>query len=146
MKKIFAVLAIGLLTLTVQAQRFGTGASSDNTGAALNYTQHINYALTNADSISPDAFNSYFAFNAMTHAETIYLKHNKAKKWDRTVLEFTSDTLTAGRVITIGSTATSPVYITTSGATLTAKTSKKVFLYFIFDGTAWYEEQRVIQY
>ncbi len=146
MKKIFAILAIGLFTLTVQAQRFGTGASSDNTGAAVSYTQHLGVVLADTDSINPDAFNSFYTFAALTHAKTVKIKNTKAKKWDKTHLEFVSDTLTAGRVITFGSTAVSPCITTTSGGTITAKTSKKVLIVFIFDGTAWVEESRSIQY
>ena len=145
MKKILFVALLLTSTFAANAQRFGAGISSDNSGAALNYSA-VSVTPTGNDSINPNAFNTFYKIATLKAAETITIKSSNAKAWDKTVLFFTADTLTAGRVVTIASNTLSPVYLNTSGNTITVKKSKKLNIIFIFDGTAWYEESRSIQY
>lgn len=141
MKKIFLIAVVSLLTITANAQRF-----SNNSGYLPSSASYSVVFAT--DSISPNSGESFYQFGTLTAAKTITIKSNSAKKWDKVTIEFTCDTLTAGRVVTFN-TGTNPkalLWTTSSGNTMTVKASKKALISFIFDGTYWCEDRRSVQY
>lgn len=145
------MLAFVGLTCACFAQtppRFGTTKYEDNTGRVLTYGSKTGVVLANTDSITPSYFENYYQFAPLTAAKTLTIKTTFAKLWDKTVLEFISDTLTAGRVVTFQTTSTNaPIVVTTvSGNNITAKKSKRVIIVFVFDGTVWVEAYRAVQF
>ena len=151
MKNLFSFILIATLTLTASAQRFATGfpPTGNNTGSALNYVQ-ISKTTTGNDSISPNAYHSYYVFSKLTTTtahypggELVTLKNASAQKFDHVTLLFYSDSI---RVVTIESNSLSPAYTTVSGSTFTVKTNKAMQITFIYDGTSWYEEYTAEQY
>lgn len=151
MKKFLSIAMIALTAIfiapQVSAQRFGDGRHSDNTGRVVTYVDK-SVTLANTDSITPNASYSFYTITALTAAKTVGIRTTLAKKWDQVQIKFTSDTLTAGRIITFQTTSggSTVLWTTTSGNTVTAKKSKSVVMTFIFDGTVWMEENRSIQF
>jgi|GEM_PF-2368528 len=146
MKKIFLIATLAIFTLTASAQRW-QNAPADNTGRNLTFLS-ITKSLSSTDSIKPCGSESFYKFNAITAAKTLIIKTTEAKLWDRVTVEFTCDTLTPGRVVTF-STGTganiNTLWTSSSGNTITVKTSKKAVVTFLYDGTAWSEEKRSVQ-
>ena len=144
MKKTLLVLTfIMALAYSASAQRFGTGGKyEDNTARNLTYASLTGVTLASTDSITPKTFESFYSFSALTAAKTLKGKTTNAKLWDKATLEFTCDTLTAGRIVTFST----GFVTTTSGNTMTVKKSKKALIVFLFDGVAWVEESRSVQF
>lgn len=148
MKKIFLIATLAIFTLTASAQRWAGATPGDNTGRTLTFTGSWTKSLAATDSISPNASHSYYKFLPITGAKTLIIKSNQAQTFDEVTLEFTCDTLTAGRVVTFstGTGKKTQLWSTTSGNSVTVKASKQVLITFIFEGTYWAEEKRSIQY
>lgn len=155
MKKILILFIICLANISANAQRFSTtdlfgnvsGGAGGNTGASLNYGSFTK-TLAATDSISPAFFNSFYKCDTLRGAKTLTIKTKAAKMWDKAHLEFVADTLTAGRVVTFQTSSGNKVIVatTSSGNTVTVKKRKKVLITFRFDGDAWIEESRSIQF
>lgn len=142
MKKIlFACLLVCSSFLTVNAQRF---TPLDPSTSSLSY-RSFTKVLNRKDSIAPLSFATYCSFN-ITATDTIGIRKITAKKWDQVTIELICDTLTAGRTVYFLNTSTSPVFTTVTGSNITVKKSKKALIVFLFDGVAWIEESRSIQF
>ena len=141
MKKIFSIIVLLALTVTMQAQQAVARFHNNHSTANIVLIDKA-VTLNNVDTIRPVASETYYKFTAITHAKTLDATVSSARLWDRVVLEFTCDTLTAGRIVTFGS----HFLTTTSGATMTVKKNKKALICFYFDGEAWIEESRSVQY
>lgn len=142
MKKIFSLLVIlSMFCIVMDAQNSSARFSNDATYANLPQISKTK-TLASTDTVTPSAFVTYYSFSQLTAAKTLAVTISKSRLWDKLVLEFNCDTLTAGRVVTF-----STNFITTSsGGTITVKKSKKALVSFIFDGTAWIEQSRTVQY
>jgi len=146
MKKFLALSFLLCLTLAsfgqFQTPRFGLFANEGNTGASLTY-KTVKKAFAATDSINPNAYYTFYQnTDSLRGAKTVKAKVTNAHLGDKLEMEFVSDTLAAGRVITFST----GFITTTSGGTITAKKSKKAIICFIFDGVAWIEESRSVQY
>lgn len=143
MKKIISLIALTLIVTFATAQsttpRFGTTSANDNTGRVLTYG-YINVNLSTAQASAYQIPNYYFTtirVQTLTHALTDSVAVTYAHLGDHIEFVFTADTLTAGRVVTFGN------HLKSAG-TLTVAKSKKATAVFVFDGTAWIEEDRTI--
>ena len=141
MKKLFAILMIMSITVLANAQQAVARFHNDHTSSNMVFID-LAPTLNNVDTIRPNASVTFYKFVAITHAKTLDATVASARKWDEVVLDFTCDTLTAGRVVTFGT----HFKTTTSGATMTVKKSKSAIICFRFDGVAWMEESRSIVY
>ncbi len=141
MKKLILSLFLVSITLCVSAQQATSRFHTDQTTKNMVIVDKA-VTLANTDSIAPAASITYYFFTALTHAKTLDARIAYARKCDKIVLYFTCDTLTAGRVVTFGT----HMKTTSSGGTMTVKTSKKANIIFMFDGVAWIEESRAVQY
>lgn len=140
-------MLITAITLSVSAQRW-SNAPGDNTGRQLTFADKT-VTITGHDSITPGASYTYYNFSTLTSADTILIRQHSAKKYDKVILNFLCDTLTAGRVVTIVAAGTggyNKAWTTSSGNTMTVKKSKHAQWVFEFNGTYWGEVSRAIEY
>lgn len=143
MKKLFSLLFLMAFTIAMVAQsttpRFGTTSKDDNTGRVLTYAyKNVELAASQASAYQiPNAYFTTIRVQTLTHALTDSVAVTYAHLGDHIEFIFTADTLTAGRVVTFGN------HLKSAG-TLTVAKSKKATAVFVFDGTAWIEEDRTI--
>lgn len=142
MKKIFAFFIMLAISFSMQSQsiipRFGTTPANDNTGRILTY-KYVNATFANSYSVNANAYETIVKIGTLTHAQTLTATLTNCHLGDKLEIVFTSDTLTAGRVVTF---STGFVF---SAATLTVDASQKATICFIFDGIAWIETCRAKQ-
>ncbi len=136
------MICASLLTFgQATSPRFGTLKNQDNTGRVLTYKYSTPTLADAGDSvaISPNASKTIYNAAALTHAKTVKVGKVNAKVCDELIFIFTSDTLTAGRVVTFSTN------FVVSASTLTVDASQKATISFIFDGVAWIETSRAKQ-
>lgn len=142
MKAILLAILLVTASLCSNAQRF---TALDPSGSSLTY-RSVSKTLNHKDSVAPNSYRTFYQFGVLTQTDTVGITNTTSKKWDKVTIELTCDTLTAGRTVLFATNSKSPVFTTVTGSNITVKKSKKAIIVFIFDGTAWIEESRSIQF
>lgn len=142
MKKILLALVIVVTSLVASAQstspRFGTTVHDDPTFQNLTNSQ-ATVTLAATDSISPNAFNSYYKAS-VAGAKTLHIRGVNAHLWDRCFIQITADG--TNRLITLTGSAMQSV---ASTDTITAFANKQIFVGYYFNGTKWVQMTRIQQ-
>lgn len=134
MKKFLFALAICALGVTCSiAQnalpRWGAGPpSQDNTGRVLTYVYSAK-TYTSTLTLKPNAYQTIVATSSLTGAMTINATVTSCYAGDRLTIVLQADTLTAGRVVTLGGN----FLYKSSGSTITVAANKSAVIEFIFD-------------
>lgn len=132
---IFAFVAVNAQSTS---PRFGTTASSDNTGRVLTYKYQSISDATGADSalLVPSAYNTTVR---LTLTDSFYFKSPSVKQ------SFAGDGM---EVVASGASGTKVKFAGTnfqSAGTATLSTGGRAVISFIFDGAKWVESGRVVQ-
>lgn len=158
MKKIFSIIALLSLTLTVSAQRYGVATGRDNTGRVLTYgdisktdaasatVDTITTSLTNSMS-SRGFYHTYVYFSLSDSCVFSFSSVSNCVKGDRlTVIIQNTIASAASFVNFLGySGLTSKWKMASTGTKVTLAASKWATLEFVFDGTYWHELSRAVQ-
>lgn len=140
MKKIItlSIIAMFAFVVNVDAQRFGTTPSKDNTGRVLTYGYLTPaYSATIATTPAIDGkYKTVIKPATLTGAATVTIVDTYSRVCDELIYIFTADG--SGRVVTF----------TTNfipNGTLSVAASKQATVYFIYDGTNYVEVARTLQ-
>lgn len=142
MKNLIILILLAFIGTTVSAQstspRFGTSSKDDNTGRVLTYAKISLTDAAGADSATLYTTN-YSTVVAVALTDSFTLKSPTVKKC------YYSDRLTIIATGTSGKKLkfTGSNWIATGAATLSS--GGKAVINFVFDGTKWVEEARVVQ-
>lgn len=135
MKKLAAILILGIgLSLNLASQsgtpRYGASGdkNADNTGRVLTYNMTLT-TFTSTLKVTPNAYETVVSTTSLTGACTINATVTACHGGDKLILLLQADTLTAGRVVTLGGNF---IY-KASGSTITVAANKSASAYFIFD-------------
>jgi hypothetical protein len=132
MKKFLLIGFLSILTIGLTAQttvpRFGIDKHNDNTGRVLTYG-YLTPTFTTTLKVTPNAYETIVATASLTGACTINATVTSCYAGDKLTFILQADTLTAGRVVTLGGNF---VY-KASGSTITVAANKRATISFIFD-------------
>lgn len=155
MKKIFSIItilgvfAVSSVSAQYQTPRFGTAPNQDNTYRAMTLGLRIinDTAGTTTDTftVRPSTFDNHIY---LTVKDSVAIAANVTGSFlEDQLLVTINNTAGANHKVYftgVGGAATN-WQLSSSGASIALTASKRATIYFIFDGTAWVEQYRMVQ-